>query len=381
MQDISSKENFVKGLENYILDNIRSIFSSNYGNVDYSFITNKLENPYLNVNVRTVLKRQSDFHSSVVSSVMVNQSENILKAMDGSFHFPESDSIFMKDFDLKVSKEKFYSYFCVSQIMQANRYRNSSLESANLVVGLLNHFDFESLSFAVYNMSGSMGIIEMIRRDSNFHKLSENALISLEKLKEGYVEGLYRSRERHYSNWFGWTQDKDFDLFMDYVIDNEPEDYDEIYKKLVSANSGRADRYKKLELLKYEYVFLGKSNKSKLKSILFSTKSRGDNRQAKYFAWIRLGYADKKFFRKMRSETSSDVSLYALKALLKYKHLYSNYYDLIAQFNDSRHEEVVRYLVRCGDNQSLLGLVGNPIANKNVIFKKINGEKVDDYEY
>ena len=134
-------------------------------------------------------------------------------------------------------------------------------------------------------------------------------------------------------------------------------------------------------MLKYEYVFLGKEDQSKLKSKLFTTKSRGDNRQAKYFAWIRLGYADKKFFRKMRSETSSDVSLYAIKALVRYKHLYSNYYDLIAQFNDSRHEEVVRYLIRIGDKQSLLGLVGNPLANKNVIFKKINGESVDDYEY
>ena len=75
----------------------------------------------------------------------------------------------------------------------------------------------------------------------------------------------------------------------------------------------------------------------------------------------------------MRSETSEEVSLQAVKSLFRYQDLYPNFHDLISQFNDSRFEGVVRYIVSAGDKKTLLGFVGNPLASKEVIFSKING--------
>lgn len=102
-------------------------------------------------------------------------------------------------------------------------------------------------------------------------------------------------------------------------------------------------------------------------------KKEAAERASKYSAYISSGLGDKKFFRKMRSETSSFCSSYALRTLIESRDLYKdNYVELISQFNDSKYPSVVRLLELGSPSENLVGLLGNDLCNKNRVFKRLN---------
>ena len=94
-------------------------------------------------------------------------------------------------------------------------------------------------------------------------------------------------------------------------------------------------------------------------------------RAAFYIGYIATGKANKKFMRRMRSETSSYVSLNALNAIIKYKNRYDNFEDLIFLFNDSKHQDVVDRLVSFYDKKYIMHMIGNPLSNKQYIKEKL----------
>jgi hypothetical protein len=96
-----------------------------------------------------------------------------------------------------------------------------------------------------------------------------------------------------------------------------------------------------------------------------------DERSAFYIGYIATGKADHKFLRRMRTESSGAVSESALRALIKYKDLYSNFDDLIVLFNDSKYQNVVDVLVNFYDKKDIMHMIGNPLSNKDYIRKKL----------
>jgi hypothetical protein len=77
---------------------------------------------------------------------------------------------------------------------------------------------------------------------------------------------------------------------------------------------------------------------------IFSKVQGHDSRAYFYPFFIRGGFLNEKYARKMRSEPSSAASITALRALFKSKDLYSNFGDLVVKFTDSKHEDVLCYL-------------------------------------
>ena len=96
-----------------------------------------------------------------------------------------------------------------------------------------------------------------------------------------------------------------------------------------------------------------------------------DERSAFYIGYIATGKANAKFIRRMRTEPSGAVSESALKALIKYKDEYPNFDDLIILFNDSKYQNVVDILVNFYDKKHIMHMIGNPLANKDVIRQKL----------
>lgn len=65
-----------------------------------------------------------------------------------------------------------------------------------------------------------------------------------------------------------------------------------------------------------------------------------------YRRYIEAGFLDAKTARKMRSDASSEASMYGLRALIANEDEYENYTDLLLAFTDSRHRDVLCELAR-----------------------------------
>lgn len=87
---------------------------------------------------------------------------------------------------------------------------------------------------------------------------------------------------------------------------------------------------------------------------------------------IAQGNATSKFIRSMRSESSGSVSLSALLTLIQCKDLYSDFEDLLDLFADSKHKDVVSFLVRYADVEYSISLLGNDMADKDLLQRKLS---------
>ena len=99
-------------------------------------------------------------------------------------------------------------------------------------------------------------------------------------------------------------------------------------------------------------------------------------RGAVYSAYVAAGLLDKKKARKMRSESSSEASLAAARALLDNKDKYTNFDELILQFTDSQHSDVVRALADGLPINLLSSIVGTKFEwIKNIISKRMTEDE------
>lgn len=95
-----------------------------------------------------------------------------------------------------------------------------------------------------------------------------------------------------------------------------------------------------------------------------------------YLAYIKSGLLTKKIARKMRSEASSDASLVAVKALLDNAEKYSNFEELILQFCDSKHSDVIAALA----NRLPRYLLVSVVATEFSWIKKIIDRRMQENE-
>lgn len=111
-----------------------------------------------------------------------------------------------------------------------------------------------------------------------------------------------------------------------------------------------------------------------LDDIFLSTEGKPMHiRASMYSAYIAKGLGDKKFFRKMRSDTSGYCSAFALRSLIENRSKYEgSYLECLSQFNDTKHHIVMEILERLSPKENLVGLLGNSLSNKEVIFSIIN---------
>ena len=92
-----------------------------------------------------------------------------------------------------------------------------------------------------------------------------------------------------------------------------------------------------------------------------------------YSYYISNGFLTEKTARKMRSESSSEASHIAVKALLSAEDKYEDYNDLILQFTDSRHECVLGELARELPVWMLSSLMGTDSEwVKNILEKRMS---------
>lgn len=105
------------------------------------------------------------------------------------------------------------------------------------------------------------------------------------------------------------------------------------------------------------------------------------------------GLVDEKIARRMRSDSSEEVSLYALRDLIFFGHKYENLTDLLDQFNDTKHFDVLKALSRYYSSEEAIGLMGSSIAknyfqleqvlssvninNESSLFSNLNYETYD----
>tara|TARA_Y100000034_G_C6884031_1_gene405614 strand:- start:1146 stop:2042 length:897 start_codon:yes stop_codon:yes gene_type:complete len=95
-----------------------------------------------------------------------------------------------------------------------------------------------------------------------------------------------------------------------------------------------------------------------------------------YRKYIELGFLDKKTVRKIRSDGSEDASMSGLKALIEHEELYSDYFDLLLQFSDSKYEGVLMILAKELPIHLLTSIMGTE-SNwvKQTIDKRLNQEE------
>jgi hypothetical protein len=116
-------------------------------------------------------------------------------------------------------------------------------------------------------------------------------------------------------------------------------------------------------------------------TILFK-KSHGvkpEIRGAIYKHYISAGFLTSKTARKMRSDASSEASLRAIESLTDNEELYpDNYYDLILNFSDSKHDEVVIHMARSLPVWMLSSLMGTKVEYAKTVMESRMNEGAKD---
>ena len=215
--------------------------------------------------------------------------------------------------------------------------------------------------------------------ENKSYKVTVSEMLDLlETLRDSKKERIYNERKSFYPTWAGnYVRETEMDNIkscFEYIISNENIEWRDFYDALSSSSSNS------------RYINQYMSDKKHIAMELLALKDpdafdkkypktfKGMNklyRSAYYCGVIAQGKADKKFIRRMRSETASITSLRALECFIKYKDKYSDFDSWIMQFNDSKHQEVVDKLIQFYDRSNIMHMLGNPLSNKENIRRKL----------
>jgi hypothetical protein len=218
---------------------------------------------------------------------------------------------------------------------------------------------------------------------NDFFKISlyeKNSSSFLKNISEQFIkrekENSYNQRKSNYSSWKRSSIDREIhaQLCFEYILEEECE-YSDFINFLDDLNRNRY--YQDVSALRMKEIILGSKNKDTYIADHYPKDLKGmkDFKRGSYHCgYIATGKADKKFIRRMRSEGSGLASLMALKALVEFKDLYSDFDTLLSLFNDSKHQDVVNFLTDYYSKDKIMYLIGNPLADKGKIEKKLMGE-------
>jgi hypothetical protein len=204
-------------------------------------------------------------------------------------------------------------------------------------------------------------------------------LTKLSSLSEKRLsESIYDERKDYYSKWsssyYDVSEQGRFGLLYKYIIKNDVA-YSDFVEFLSNLNKSKYRKDK--EALRAKEVLFGVKNKDTYIGENYPVILKGMKdyeRGAYHSGYIATGKADKKFIRKMRSESSGVASLMALRTLVEFKDSYSDFDTLLSLFNDSTHQDVVDFLTDYYSKDKIMYLIGNPLANKKKIEYKLMSE-------
>lgn len=258
-----------------------------------------------------------------------------------------------------------------------------------LLKGVIDMYGKEQLlpilsspSMSEHIVSGTE-IIEAYMNTPLFHEKKDKKDITIEFLdlfayvRDNKKRVLYERRKEYYNSWSGnYVRHEEVDSVLscfEYIIDNDDIEWKDFYDVI---KVGQYQRYMSNYLIDRKHMeqelLAVKSPSDFEKQYPKTFKGMNKNfRSAYYCGVIAQGKADKKFIRRMRSETASEPSLRALNCFIKYKDKYDNFDSWIMQFNDSKHQAVVDRLVGFYDKKDVMHMLGNPLANKENIRRKL----------
>ena len=329
------------------------------------------------------------------SSIFLNKENEIISALSGNKINIEKQSPYVPFslFSRKVFANVNSMLKCVISNLSQYRYDISrenflTLEKSNnenlkgckdLFVKILRNFDSSVIAGCILSDDEihAMNLFYDAIRD-----MHEEERTVLGEVKDNLSKTIYENKEVFINSgqWFNWSIPNSFDMYLEYLMENDNVEWSDTYKRMKNKSTGYgsgAGYYGRSLLL------LAKKDKD---SFLYlfpkgvkAKKDKAPRRKLQYEAFISIGELNKKRVRRMRSDASEDVSLHCVKSLFKYKSLYSekDFNEYITQFSDTNYQVVINYLENNLNAQQLLGLVGNPLANKNYIFKRINAMRED----
>jgi hypothetical protein len=271
----------------------------------------------------------------------------------------------------------FINYVCQfsgTMELAKKEYSHNAKDAYSILTDIVFAFEPEFLA-SCFNQDDEIQTFNIFYR--SVKRYNESCLERVENILECFEKTVYEKRDIFARNgdWFGYRVNESFKMFVNYIMKNKDTVWIDTYNKIKPL----AERsYSDSQYAVMQYTLLAHRDLAGLKALfpngVRKSKLKSSKRGAAYAAFLSVGSVDKKMIRRMRSESSSEASLIALKALLKYEKIYSekDFNEYIALFSDSKHQDVVSYLGNNLSSKHLLGLIGNPLINNKRIFERIN---------
>jgi hypothetical protein len=345
--------------------------------------------------------------SRMIKDLFYNHREIIIDIVTGQ---QESDDFFgskeksdrvigKKVWKSEIEREEFlthysaeYIYYCLCQVSKKYRRNSITLEKdqeekldviysyfeailRNLPVKDCYSFFCKSFVIAFETCFNSYGGTKPQR--SLFRKFIKDAKYNLGRHIYLFKDNFLNMIENN-SNSRNRQCDQVIVEFSNYIVKEKVSDLKEIYD-IINRTSEKhgVSRYMSESLRKSKYILMAEIEPEVLsRKLLESNKGIPiEERLSIFHGYISSGKADKKFARKMRSQSSSRLSRDVLVSLFEYKDLYPNFSDLTSQFLDSKYCEVLEEVMLRGSSSDLLGLVGNKHLDQNELFRRISYKK------
>jgi len=383
------------------LEKTKSILDSNsvYGIDTYNFLRAVKKDSH------SYYKNGKEETSRMIKDLFYNHRDVIIDIVTGK---QESDDFFgskeksdrvieKKVWKSEAEREEFlthysgeYIYYCLCQVSKKYR-RNyitlkedqeerldvvySYLEAILINLSVSDTYSFFNKSFVTafevcfYSYGGTKS------QRSLFRKFIEDAKYNLGKHIYLYKDNFLSMIKNNYN---GRQYDQVIVEFSNYAVKEKVSDLKEIYDIVNRASEKLGvSRYMSEPLRKSRYILMAEIEPEALLGKLSESKKGVviEERLSIFHGYISSGKADKKFARKMRSQSSSRLSRDVLVSLFEYKDLYPKFSDLTSQFLDSKHCEVLEEVMLRGSSSDLLGLVGNKHLDQNELFRRISYKK------
>ena len=265
----------------------------------------------------------------------------------------------------------------IKRNLEAN---DSCLNPAKLFLSCVKEF---GVAFVSESVKTDEEIEVIYAFSESLISIDEEAYKILQTAKQRLGKVIFENRDYYLKNniWYGWRAPRSFCLYFDYALENEYDFWYNDYNRLDNASKGyNSSEYyygMKLRLLArkdkdaFLKLFPNGVKKAKLKA---------EKRKQAYKAFIECGEIDKKRVRRMRSDASESVSLECLKYIMSKRNSFTEqeYDSYIVLFSDTKYSVVMNHLQNNLGSKHLLGLLGNPLSNKKLIFKRINEMRDED---
>jgi len=307
--------------------------------------------------------------SSIISKTPLEDSEKLI-----------SDSLWENDRDKEVFLASFLAYCYTDEFSYNDREKKFYLDLLvycldNLNVCHTKPFISRDIKKTIKNYLG--------RYSGDIKNISPNNKKSLEAFLKGIDDRtalhVLKNKDSYFKRWRDSKPNEDIDkikIFCEYCIDNkgdlEINEINSLYNTLKRWNE--RSYYPSQSLLDSQYILLAILKPQELVSRAKNkmTGVKKEERSAIFTSLIKAGLLNPKTARKMRSESSSEISKRCILTIFDNRESYKNSVELVSQFLDSKYQEVIFVIFNRGSVDDLMGLIGNGSISQDKLFEKIN---------